>query len=137
MFTPVNPVAIHVKLFLQKPIKRMLKREAAMIDSSVSLSDRTLEIKKLIARLCEEKQVQVNFTSKRRESDLVTFTLHGHRDQVLTLPAKIEEHLQDEALELINTRQIELDFLLQLVITTGLDEQKSNTPERRAKLLHR
>jgi hypothetical protein len=108
-----------------------------MIDSSQSKDDRALDLKRMIARSCEEKQVSVNFLSNRRESDLVTFTLHGHRDQVLMVPAKIEEALQDEDLELLGAKQVELDFLLQLVVTINLEKQKKSSLERRSKLIHR
>ena len=108
-----------------------------MIDSNLSREDRALDLKRMIARTCEEKQVNVNFISNRRETDLVTFTLHGHRDQVLALPAKIEESLYQEDLELLGAKQVELDFLLQLVVTVNLEKQHKSSPERRAKLLHR
>ena len=107
-----------------------------MIDSNLSKEDRVLDLKRMIARNCEEKQVSVNFISNRRKTDLVTFTLHGHRDQVLTLPAKIEEALQQEDLELLGTKQVELDFLLQLVVTINLEKQYKSSPERRSKLVH-
>ena len=101
---------------------------------TVSREDRAFEIKRMIARHCENVHVEVNFMGNRRNSDMVTFSLHGHRDQVLILPAKIEEGLTEEALELVSTRQTELDYLLQLVVTIDLDKQRLQTPERRSKL---
>jgi 3-dehydroquinate synthase class II len=102
---------------------------------TVSREDRAFEIKRMIARCCESGQVKVNFMSNRRDSDVVMFALHGHRDQVLMLPAKIEEGLTGETLELINTRQTELNYLLHLVVTVDLGHQPTQTPERRSKLL--
>lgn len=100
-----------------------------------SRSDYILALKQMVARVCEETGVHVNFMTNRRETDLVTFSLHGYRDQVLRLPAKIEEHLHGEDLELINTRQAEFNFLLQLVITESLQSQPRYPAERRGKLL--
>jgi hypothetical protein len=108
-----------------------------MITKPIPREDRTLEIKRTIARLCEDVQVTVKFMAHRRESDLVIFALNGHRDQVLTLPAKIEELLADEDLELIDTRQTDLDFTLQLAITVDLDNQQHHSPEKRSKLANR
>jgi hypothetical protein len=101
---------------------------------TVSKEDRAFEIKRMIARYCENVQVEVNFMGNRRDSDIVTFSLHGHRDQVLILPAKIEEGLVEETLELVSTRQTELDYLLQLVVTIDLEQQPKQKLERRSKL---
>ena len=106
-----------------------------MTNVEVSREDRILELKRLIVRFCEDTQVEVNFMTNRRETDMVVFMLHGNRDQVLAIPAKIEEALKDEALELINTKQSELHFSLHLVLTVDLEEQATHSPEKRAKLL--
>jgi hypothetical protein len=101
---------------------------------ALSTQDRQLELKKIIARLCEERGVEVTFMTNRRLSDKVTCVLGGARDLVLPLPMLILEALEHEDLEVIRSKQEGFDYLLQLVITQGLEHQFGQTPERRAKL---
>ncbi|MGL4609803.1 MAG: hypothetical protein ACRCYY_08980 [Trueperaceae bacterium] len=98
---------------------------------------REIEIKRLIARLCEEYEVEVSFMTNRRHTDVVTCVLSGPRDLVLPIPVALLEGLEFEDIEVIRSRQEGLDYLLQLVITTELERQFSQNPERRAKLRNR
>jgi hypothetical protein len=105
-----------------------------LIETSLSIEDRQLTLKKIIARLCEERGVEVSFMTNRRLSDKVTCVIGGARDLVLPIPMLILEALVKEDLEVIRSRQDGFDYLLQLVITQGLEHQFGQTPERRAKL---
>jgi hypothetical protein len=96
--------------------------------------DQAFLIKRTIALLCEERSVEVTFMTNRRHSDVVTCVLSGLRDLVLPLPMLILETLGHEDLELIRSRQEGLDYLLHVVVTKSLEQQSSQTPERRAKL---
>jgi hypothetical protein len=98
------------------------------------LEDRQLTLKKMIARFCEERGVEVTLMTNRRTSDRVTCVLSGARDLVLPLPMLILETLTSEDLEVVRSRQEGFDYLLHLVITQSRKRQFSQTPERRAKL---
>lgn len=105
-----------------------------LTESALTVEDRQLTLKKMIARLCEERGVEVTFMTNRRLSDKVTCVIGGARDLVLPLPMLILENLVKEDLEVIRSRQAGFDYLLQLVITQDLKHQFGQTPERRAKL---
>ncbi len=105
-----------------------------LTQSSLLTEDRKLTLKKAIARLCEERGIEVTFMTNRRASDKVTCVLGGARDLVLPLPMLILEILEHEDLEVVRSKQEGLDYLLHLVITQSLGSQFGQIPERRAKL---
>jgi hypothetical protein len=106
-------------------------------EPALSANDREFELKRMIARFCEERGIAVSFMSNRRLTDRVTCLLSGPRDLVLSVPMLILEHLESEDLEVVRSRQEGLAYLLHLVITTKLERQFSQIPERRAKLRNR
>jgi hypothetical protein len=109
-----------------------------MVDQpALSVEDREFELKRMIARFCEERGIEVSFMSNRRLTDRVTCLLSGSRDLVLPVLMMILEHLEQEDLEVVRSRQEGLGYLLHVVITTKLERQFRQTPERRAKLRNR
>jgi hypothetical protein len=104
---------------------------------TLSVEDREFELKKMIARFCEEREIDASFLSNRRLTDRVTCLLSGPRDLVLPVPMMILEHLESEDLEVVRSRQEGLGYLLHIVVTTKLEQQFRQSPERRAKLRNR
>jgi hypothetical protein len=105
-----------------------------MTQSLLPKADHELTIKRIIARLCEERGVEVTFMTNRRHSDVATCVLSGLRDLVLPLPMLMLENLASQDIEIVRSRQEGLAYLLHLVITKGLEQQYPQTPEHHAKL---
>ncbi len=105
-----------------------------VIELPSPLEEREFTLKKIIARLCEEHNVEVSFMTNRRSSDIVTCVLSGLRDLVMPLPMLLLEELEQEDIEVIRSKQTGLAYLLHLVVTARLEQQGTQSPERRAKL---
>jgi hypothetical protein len=108
-----------------------------MTQSTLPKDDHELTIKRIIARLCEERGIEVTFMTNRRHSDVATCVLSGLRDLVLPMPMLLLETLETQDIEVVRSKQEGLAYLLHLVITKRLEEQYTQIPERRAKLRKR
>lgn len=91
-------------------------------------------IVKHIEHIAQAAGLKVKFFAGRRSTDIVMVTFSGERAQVLASITALVNSLDTVDLELIVSDLRHLHYTLTLAITTLVDEQQLQQPERRAKL---
>lgn len=93
---------------------------------------------KLIVMACADRVgVLARCRPPRRRSDLTMAFLRGRRPDVLGLPLRIFDALQEYDVEIVRSGGEEERYLLVLAVTETLSSQPVRRPERRAKLRRR